>query len=130
MKTRISKPISVFEFRHRTPLRFFERCSKCARFGDNCPDLMLGKEILRGRKKIAYTDDPAEDGIHVSTFNCTAPLHYIERSRMKCAHRGRCREEGLLLALLDGKKVLDYSYKKLIELPRTRCRHRTSKKAA
>lgn len=130
MKKRISKAISVLEFRHRTPLRFFENCAKCARFGDNCPDLKLGKEVLRGRKKIAYTDDPPEDSIHVSAFNCTAPLHYIERSRMKCAHGGRCREEGLLLVLLDGKKVLDYTHKKLIELPRMRCRHRASKKAA
>ena len=130
MRRRRSRKISVLEFRHQAPLRFFEHCAKCARFGNHCPDLALGKEVLRGKKKIAYGDEAAEDSIHMSAFSCQAPLYYIERCRMKCPRGGRCREEGLLLALLDGKKVLDYSYKKIIKLPRTRCRRKEAREAA
>ena len=104
-----SETVSPVDFHCLAPLKFFEHCAKCARFGDDCPDLTLGKEVLRGKKRIAYRDEPAQDTIHVSAFNCLAPLYYIEHSHMKCAHGGRCREEGFLLALLDGKKVLDYS---------------------
>jgi len=82
----------------------------------------MGKEVLRGKKKIAYGNERAEDSIHVSAFNCLTPLYYFEKSRKKCAHAGRCREEGLLLALLDGKKTLDYSHKEVTELPRVRRR--------
>jgi hypothetical protein len=90
----------------------------------------MGKEVLRGKKKIAYGDEPAEDSIHMSVFNCLAPVYYIERCKVKCSHGGRCREEGLLLALLDGKKVLDYSHKKIIAFPRVRCRCKEAKEAA
>ncbi|UCD87012.1 MAG: hypothetical protein JSV01_04400 [Desulfobacterales bacterium] len=130
MKARVPKNISVLEFRHPAPVKFFEHCAKCARFGDDCPDLKLGREVLRGKKKVAYGDEVSRDSIHMSAFNCLAPLYYIERSRIKCAYAGRCREEGLLLALLDGKRVLDYSCKKIIELPWTRCRQMKAKKAA
>lgn len=122
MARKSSKSISVLEFGCQAPLRFFEHCAKCARFGDDCPDLRVGKEVLRGKKKIAYGDEQAEDTIHVSAFNCLTPLYYFERSRKKCGHAGRCREEGLLLALLDGKKTLDYSHKEVTELPRVRRR--------
>jgi hypothetical protein len=87
------------------------------------------KEVLRGKKEIAYGEDPDEDSIHVSAFNCLAPLNYIERGRSRCPHEHRCREEGLLLALLDGKKVLDYSRKKVIDLP-PRHRSKRTRKAA
>ena len=130
MRRQRSKKISVLEFMHQAPLKFFEHCAKCARFGDDCPDLTLGKEVLRGKKRIAYRDEPAQDTIHMSAFNCLAPLYYIERSHVKCAHGGRCREEGLLLALLDGKKVLDYSLKKIVEPPRARYRRKGARKAA
>jgi hypothetical protein len=130
MARKMSKTISVFEFGCQAPLRFFEHCVACARFGDDCPDLVMGKEILRGKKKIAYGDDQAEDTIHATAFNCLAPLYYFERSRKKCAHAGRCREEGLLLALLDGKKTLDYSQREIIELPRVPCRRKVAKRAA
>jgi hypothetical protein len=76
----------------------------------------MGKEILRGRKKVAYGDDQGEDTIPATAFHCLAPLRYFERSRKKCGHAGRCREEGLLLALLDRKKTLDYSQKDVAEL--------------
>lgn len=82
----------------------------------------MGKEILGGKKKIAYGNDQTEDSIAVSAFSCLTPLYYFERSRKKCGHAGRCREEGLLLALLDGKKILDYSHKEVTELPRIRRR--------
>ena len=122
MARKSSKTISVLEFGCQAPLRFFEHCVSCARFGDDCPDLAMGKEVLRGKKKIAYTDEQAEDTISLSTFNCLTPLYYFERSRKKCAHSGRCREEGLLLALLDGKRTLDYSHKEVADLPRIRRR--------
>lgn len=117
MVRKSSKNISVLEFGCKAPLRFFEHCARCPHFGDDCPDLTMGKDILRGKKKIAYTDDHAEDTVHVNAFNCLTPLYYFERSRKKCAHAGRCREEGLLLALLDGKKTLDYTHKEVTELP-------------
>ena len=129
MTRKVSKSISVLEFGCQAPLRFFEHCAKCPRFGDDCQDLRLGKEILRGKKKIAYGDDGIEDTIHVSAFNCLAPLYYFERSRNKCGHAGRCREEGLLLALLDGKKTLDYSHKEVTELSPVR-RRKVAKRVA
>jgi hypothetical protein len=51
---------------------------------------------------------------------------------MNCAHAGRCREEGLLLALLEGKRGLDYGYKEVAELPKIRRRKvaRVSKEIA
>jgi hypothetical protein len=121
------KNISVLEFGCQAPLRFFEHCAACVRFGNDCPDLALGKEVLRGKKKIAYGDHRAEDAIKITAFNCLTPLYYFERSRKKCAHAGRCREEGLLLALLDGKKALDYTHKEITELPRVRRRRKVAK---
>ena len=130
MGRRMPKKISVLEFRCLSAVRFLEHCAACPRFGDDCRDLELGKKILRRQKKIAYGVEPSEDTIHVNAFNCLAPLRYIERSRIRCPHDGRCRDEGLLLALLDGKKVLDYSHKKIIELPIKRRRREAAKKAA
>ncbi len=130
MRSRIPKSISVLEFGCREPLKFFENCKKCARFGDDCTDLVMGKEILRGKKKIVYGDEQAEDTIHPTAFRCLTPLYYFERSRKKCGHAGRCREEGLLLALLDGKKALDFSHKEVTELPLARSRRKVAKTAA
>jgi hypothetical protein len=106
------------------PLRFFERCSACVRFQDDCHDLKLGIELLRRKKKIVYAIDALEDdnSIHVKAFNCAAPIAYFERTRNKCPHMGRCREEGLLLALFSGKKTLDYSHKEVTEFPVVRRR--------
>jgi hypothetical protein len=122
MAKRIPKSIHVLEFGCEAPLRFFEHCSACPRFDDACPDLILGKDILRGKKKVAYGNTHEENAVHADDFNCLAPIYYFERSRKKCGHAGRCREEGLLLALLDGKKVLDYSRKEVTELPSVRKR--------
>jgi hypothetical protein len=47
--------------------------------------------------------------VDASEFHCLAPLSFFEDTRMKCPHGGRCREEGLLLALLKGKRRLDYT---------------------
>jgi len=124
-----SKTISVLDFRCLSPLRFYEHCAACARFGDDCQDLSMIKEVLRGNKEVVYGEDADEDSIPVSAFRCLAPLNYIERSRARCPHEQRCREEGLLLALLDGKKVLDYSRTKVIELPRQQKRNGTKKAA-
>jgi hypothetical protein len=130
MGRRISKKIRVLEFRCLAAVRFFEHCAACPRFEDDCRDLALGKEVLRGKKKIAYGVEPTEDSIHISAFHCLAPVHYIERSRIKCTHDGRCRDEGLLLALLNREKVLDYSHKEIVELPPKRRRSEAAKKAA
>lgn len=129
MARRIPRDISVLEFGCQAPLRFFEHCDRCPRFEDDCPDLTLGKEVLRGKKKVAYGDEQAENTIHASAFNCLTPLYYFEHSRKKCPHVGRCREEGLLLALLDGKKALDYTHKEVTELPRVRRRRKVAKRA-
>jgi hypothetical protein len=127
MAKKISKNISALEFGCESPLRFFEACSACPRFDGPCPDLTLGKEILRGRKRLAYGNPHEKDTIHASAFNCLAPLYYFERTRKNCGHAGRCREEGLLLALLDGKKALDYSRKEVTELIPVGHRQRAAK---
>ena len=116
MGRKMHKDISVFEFGCEAPLRFFEHCAACPRFDDPCPDLILGKEVLRGKKKMAYGNLNEENTVRVTDFKCLTPLYYFEHSRKQCGHAGRCREEGLLLALLDGKKGLDYSRKEVAEL--------------
>ncbi len=116
--------IHALEFSCQAPLKFYERCSNCARFADECPDLELGKDILRGKKKLVYAKDSSEDGVHATSFKCLAPLYYFEKTRSKCAHEGRCREEGLLLALLSGKKNLVYTQKAAIEIPLRKVRRK------
>jgi hypothetical protein len=111
------KDVHVLEFGCQAPLRFYEHCSTCPRFGEDCPDLQLGLEILRGKQKLVYEQVPPGEGIQAGSFKCLAPLAYFEQSRLSCAHEGRCREEGLLLALLTGKRHLDYSQISAIELP-------------
>lgn len=119
--------IHSLEFSCKAPLKFFENCSSCARFGDVCPDLQLGKELLKRRKKLLYGKDQTEDGIHVSAFNCLTPLKYFEKTRSKCAHKGRCRDEGLLMALLSGKRSLDYSQRAAVDLKIPKRKQRTQK---
>ena len=86
--------IHALEFECQTPLKFYERCSSCARFDTDCPDLSLGIEILRGKKKIVYDNDvQSEESLLAQAFNCLTPLYYFENTRKNCAHRGRCREE-------------------------------------
>jgi hypothetical protein len=117
MKSKRSGTIHALEFACQAPLRFYEHCASCARFGDECPDLALGKEVLRGKKRIVYSGEPlSEDSVDVKAFKCLAPLYYFEKTRKSCAHQGRCREEGLLLALLGGKKELVYAQKEAIQL--------------
>lgn len=114
-----SRMVHVLEFGCQAPLKFYMHCSACPQSEEDCTDLMLGKEILGGKKKLVYNGtDYVEGSVHASSFNCTAPLQYFEKSKKKCGHMGRCREEGLLLALLSGKRGLDYSQKTTIELPR------------
>jgi hypothetical protein len=119
--------IYALEFSCQAPLKFYERCAACPRFGDNCLDLQIGKEILRGKKKVVYGEDSSNESVHAGSFKCLAPLYYFEKSRSNCAHKGRCREEGLLLALLSGKKEISYAQKTAIRLPISRPRR---KKAA
>ncbi len=122
MKDYRSEMVHALEFGCQAPLKFFEHCSACPRFGDECPDLQLGREILRGKKKVVYNQADIEDGVHVSEFKCLAPIYYFEKSRSKCAHEGKCREEGLLLALLSGKKKIDYSQREVIPLAARKAR--------
>ncbi len=111
--------IHALEFECQTPFLFYEKCASCPRFIENCPDLLLGIELLRGKKKIVYNpNDNSEDSLSATSFNCLTPLYYFEKTRKNCAHHGRCREEGLLIALLSGKKKLVFSKKKTIEFPR------------
>ena len=119
MKAIKLQTIHATEFNCQTPLKFYEHCAACPRFGQDCPDMLLGLDIIRGKKSVVYNGTPTSDeAVHVSSFNCLAPLYYFEETRKKCAHRGRCREEGLLLALLSGKKHLGYARKEPIQLQR------------
>ena len=123
MKNTKSGTIHAFEFDCQAPLKFYERCFSCPRFKDDCPDLALGVEILLKKKKLVYNGMAhSKDSVNAGTFNCLAPLNYFEKTRMKCAHEGRCREEGLLIALLIGKKELDYSQKTVIDFPSVKIR--------
>ena len=117
MKT-VKAVVHALEFECQAPLRFYEHCVSCPRFDEDCPDLVLGREILRGKKRVVYSENVShENEVNVSDFKCLAPFNYFEKSRRNCAHEGRCREEGLLLALLSGKKSIDYSQKEAIQLP-------------
>jgi hypothetical protein len=117
MEKKKSAQVHVLEFDCQGPLRFYEKCSACPRFDGACKDLAKGAEILRGRKKLVYNQaDLSGNTIHASAFECLTPIHYFEHSRVNCGHKGRCREEGLLLALLTGKKTLDYSERKAIRM--------------
>lgn len=125
MNRRKPKIIHATEFSCQTPLKFYEHCASCPRF-NGCPDLALIKEILRMKKNVNYNRDlysargELEGGryrVDVNVFNCLSPLCFYEKTRKKCPHEGRCREEGLLLALLTGKKRLEYSQKVAIESP-------------
>ena len=120
--------VHAMEFECQAPLKFYEHCASCSRFGDSCPDLMLGKDILRRKKKMVYNHkDQDEDTVNASSFNCAAPLKYFEQTRLACGHEGRCREEGLLLVLLSGKKQIDYSQKKAKLFPFIKRRQKEEK---
>jgi len=125
MKSRTPKTIHATEFSCQTPLKFYEHCAVCSRF-DGCPDLALIKEILRMKKDVNYNRDLYSargelEGrryrVDANVFKCLSPLYFYEKTRKKCAHEGRCREEGLLLALLTGKKRLEYSQRVPTEFP-------------
>ena len=45
--------------------------------------------------------------IHVTEFRCFSPLKFFENC-IKCAKGGKCRERGLIMQLLSGKKKIDY----------------------
>jgi hypothetical protein len=110
--------IHALEFGCQAPLKFYEHCIACPHFNEDCTDLIQGIEILRGKKKLVYNEkDQGEGMIHAHSFKCIAPLRYFEKSRKNCGHEGRCREEGLLIALLSGKKELVYTRKVPVEFP-------------
>ena len=110
--------IHAIEFGCEVPKRFFEHCSACPQSENGCRDLALGKEILKGKKKLTYTGsgETSEGQVDASAFGCVAPLKYFEKTRETCGHEGRCREEGLLIALLDGKKRMEYGHKEPVAL--------------
>jgi len=114
-----SNIIHPTEFHCQTPLKFFEHCSSCPQFNE-CPDLALIKEVLRMKKSINYSRDlylargeleGSRHSVDSTAFHCLAPLNFFEKTRKKCPHEGHCREEGLLLALLTGKKKLNYNHR-------------------
>ena len=126
------KPITIraTEFSCQTPLKFYEHCASCPRF-EGCPDLDLIKEILRMQKTVNYNRDlysargeleGIRHSVDANVFNCLAPLYFFEKSRKKCPHEGHCREEGLLLALLGGKKKLVYNHRVPLEFLRSKPR--------
>ena len=128
MKNAHQSTIHALEFGCQAPLRFYEHCSSCPRFGESCEDLQLGKAVLRGKKRLVYNTEDYDDGIvHAGSFKCAAPLYYFEKTRSACGHKGRCREEGLLLALLSGRKELTYTQKMPTEFPRLKKRRRMAK---
>ena len=128
MEYEYRKMVHAMEFDCQAPLKFYEHCSSCPRFSDSCPDLMLGKDILRRKKKLVYHgEEQSEYDVNARSFNCVAPLKYFAKTRMACGHEGRCREEGLLLALLSGKKQIDYSQKKAKLFPYIQKRPREEK---
>jgi len=48
------------------------------------------------------------NSIHVSEFKCLVPLKHLEKC-IACPKGGKCRERGLIIQLLSGKKRLDYT---------------------
>ncbi|MFW6114812.1 MAG: hypothetical protein ACOC6E_00785 [Thermodesulfobacteriota bacterium] len=117
MNTRKPDTIHVREFRCQTPLKFYEHCSSCPRF-EGCSDLALLTEVLRMGKRVNYDRnlssargerEGVRHSVDASEFHCLRALYFFEKTRMECPHEGRCREEGLLLALLKGKRRLDYA---------------------
>lgn len=128
MKNEFRKMVHALEFNCQAPLKFYEHCSSCPIPSDSCPDLILGKDILRGKKKLVYNgEDQSEDVVDARSFNCVAPLKYFDKTRKTCGHEGRCREEGLLLALLSGKKQIDYSQKRAKLFPYIKRRQKEEK---
>jgi NADH-quinone oxidoreductase subunit F len=102
--------VRVTEFGCEAPMRFYEHCVACPQFEGGCPDLALSRTLLEGKKKLVFSKevDP-ENTVSVQAFRCLTPLSYFEKSRNMCGREGRCREEGLLVDLLSGKKVLVHS---------------------
>jgi len=84
MSTFRKDKVHALEFGCQAPLRFYEHCSACPRFGAGCPDLELGKEILRGKKRIVYGQVTSVDEVPLGSFKCLAPLYYFEKTRSAC----------------------------------------------
>ena len=119
MSTGNRNTVHASEFSCQRPLRFFEHCRSCPRF-EGCPDLALLTEILRQKKGLNYnrelyaargTLEGSKHSVDATVFGCLAPLSYLQKTRKECPYEGRCREEGLLLALLMEKRAMDYGQK-------------------
>ena len=119
MTQKAKRFIHASEFKCEAPRKLYEHCElRCPRSSKDCPDLAKGVAILSGKQKVDYNGSSENEGdMGAMTFQCEAPLRYFEKTRKLCAHKGRCREEGLLLALLNGKRELAYSRKSESELP-------------
>jgi hypothetical protein len=99
--------IRILEFGCESPLRFYEHCASCPQFEVGCADLALSRDLLEGKKTLVFSDKVAsKNTVNAQAFRCVTPLSYFEKSRNTCGRQGRCREEGLLVDLLSGKKVL------------------------
>ena len=49
------KSIHAAEFDCQAPLRLYEHCKQCVRFGDDCRDLKMGLELLLKEKNLCYS---------------------------------------------------------------------------
>ena len=52
-----TKPESIHasEFDCQAPLKLYEHCKKCDRFGAECRDLKMGLELLLREKSLCYS---------------------------------------------------------------------------
>ena len=99
--------IRILEFGCESPVKFYEHCAACPQFEGGCADLDLSRDLLEGKKKLVFSDQASsKDTVNAHEFKCVTPLSYFEKSRNTCGRQGRCREEGLLVDLLSGAKVL------------------------
>jgi NADH-quinone oxidoreductase subunit F len=109
--------IRVMEFGCEAPMKFYEHCVACPQYEGGCPDLALSRALLEGKKKLVFAGQvDSEDTVNAQAFKCVTPLSYFEKSRNTCGRQGRCREEGLLVDLLSGRKELVYSGTRLKKL--------------
>lgn len=46
--------LNPLEFACQAPLKFYEHCTKCARFSYDCPYLKMVLELFHRKKKLRY----------------------------------------------------------------------------
>jgi len=98
------KDVHVLEFSCQSPLKFYEHCSTCARFGDDCPDLQLGLEILRRKQKLVYEQVPPGEGVQATSFKCLAPLGLLREESSQLRPRGALPGRRIVAGAFDREK--------------------------